>query len=53
MFPLGVPPTDASEFFQSIMDDDHDFGHMKYSVLALGDSNYPHYCKTGGECDKR
>lgn len=25
----------------------YDLAHLRFSVLALGDSNYTHYCKTG------
>jgi len=43
----GVPPTDAREFYRYMLETEVDLGHLKFSVLALGDSNYPQYCKTG------
>lgn len=50
----GVPPIAAEEFY--------DFLHgkrapklpdTKFSVLALGDSSYIHFCKTGKDIDKK
>lgn len=50
----GVPPVNAESFY--------DFLHgkrapkltrTKFSVLALGDSTYVHFCKTGRDIDKR
>ena len=50
----GVPPIAAEEFY--------DFLHgkrapklsnTKFSVLALGDSSYLHFCKTGKDIDKK
>lgn len=50
----GVPPVSAEEFY--------DFVHSKkakpfkdthFSVLALGDKSYVHFCKTGVDLDKR
>jgi len=42
-----VPPTDAREFVEFLDSTKLDLNHLHYSVLALGDSNYPQYCKTG------
>ena len=49
----GVPPTDARDFisFLSSPERSHSLSHLRYSVLALGDSNYPHYCRTGKNVD--
>jgi len=50
----GVPPTDAREWLQDLVAKTrpaYDLSMLHYSVLALGDSNYPHYCKTGRTVD--
>jgi sulfite reductase alpha subunit-like flavoprotein len=49
-----VPPTDAREWLEDLVGKDrssYDLSHIHYSVLALGDSNYTHYCKTGRTID--
>ncbi len=49
----GEPPETAKKFIQHI---DHYTGrleHIKFSVLALGDSSYPLFCKTGEDLDQR
>ena len=30
-----------------------DLSHLQYSVLALGDSNYIHFCQAGKTVDQR
>lgn len=50
----GVPPTDARDWLEDLVAKDrssYDLSHLRYSVLALGDSNYTHYCKTGRTID--
>ncbi|XP_019647307.1 PREDICTED: NADPH oxidoreductase A-like [Branchiostoma belcheri] len=50
----GVPPTDARDFYDWMLGtQDVEMSHLHYSVLALGDSNYPHFCRTGRSLDKR
>ena len=49
----GVPPTDARPFIDHLSSSDLPLSHLHYSVLALGDSNYPHYCRTGRDLDTR
>ncbi|XP_060074915.1 NADPH oxidoreductase A-like [Ylistrum balloti] len=49
----GVPPTDARGFYDNLMSSEEDLSHCRYSVLALGDSNYPHFCKVGRDINRR
>ncbi|XP_067672156.1 NADPH oxidoreductase A-like [Haliotis asinina] len=43
----GVPPSEARPFYDSLLARTEPLTHLNFSVLALGDSNYPHYCHTG------
>lgn len=43
----GEPPLAAASWFKSLVDSSTDLGHIRFSVLALGDSSYPLFCKTG------
>ncbi|XP_048247749.1 NADPH oxidoreductase A-like [Haliotis rufescens] len=43
----GVPPSEARPFYDSLLAMTKPLAHLNFSVLALGDSNYPHYCHTG------
>ncbi|KAK3590496.1 hypothetical protein CHS0354_015485 [Potamilus streckersoni] len=49
----GVPPTDARPFYDYIMSATIDLHHLRFSVLAMGDSNYPQFCKTGRSLESR
>ena len=47
----GEPPIPAKKFYDHIHENELALSNIKYSVLALGDTSYPLYCKTGEEMD--
>ena len=48
----GEPPTTAEDFCISLSESqDLDLSEMNYTVLALGDTNYPEFCATGKQID--
>jgi sulfite reductase (NADPH) flavoprotein alpha-component len=47
----GEPPIPAKKFYDHIHETSLDLSNLKYSVLALGDTSYPMYCKTGEDVD--
>ncbi|MGL6269259.1 MAG: diflavin oxidoreductase [Chitinophagaceae bacterium] len=49
----GEPPESARKFFSWIFQESPDLSKMKYSILALGDTAYPLFCKAGEDLDKR
>lgn len=49
----GEPPALARKFYDYIHENEIDLSHLKFGVLALGDSSYPQFCKTGEEVDDR
>lgn len=50
----GDPPDNAVDFHSWILSDQApNLGQLKYSVLALGDTDYPDFCKCGIEFDER
>ena len=49
----GEPPIAAKQFYDYIHTYQHSLNHLKYSVLALGDTSYPLFCKTGEEVDEQ
>jgi len=49
----GEPPLPAKKFYDYIHENQLALPDLKYSVLALGDTSYPLYCKTGEDVDAR
>ncbi len=50
----GEPPDSAADFHSWLMSDKPPrLDGVSYSVLALGDSSYPDFCKCGAEFDSR
>ena len=50
----GDPPDDAQVFFEVLFSRRAPkLDGLAYSVLALGDSSYEHFCKTGADLDER
>jgi sulfite reductase (NADPH) flavoprotein alpha-component len=50
----GEPPVAAEEFYNLIMGSKAPrLENLKYSVMALGDSSYKHFCKIGKDIDNR
>ena len=49
----GEPPIAAKKFYDHIHQNGFKLDKLKYSVLALGDTSYPLYCKTGEEMDEQ
>jgi sulfite reductase (NADPH) flavoprotein alpha-component len=47
----GEPPIAAKKFYDHIHQNELTLPNLKYSVLALGDTSYPLYCKTGEDID--
>ena len=50
----GDPPEPILAFYEAIMADNAPrLSSLKFSVLALGDSSYEHFCVTGQQLDER
>jgi sulfite reductase (NADPH) flavoprotein alpha-component len=49
----GEPPVAAQKFYEFVHQNDAKLSKLKYSVLALGDSGYPLFCKAGEDVDER
>ncbi len=47
----GEPPIAAKKFYDHIHQNGFTIPKLKYGVLALGDTSYPLFCKTGEEVD--
>ncbi|MBN2175438.1 MAG: flavodoxin domain-containing protein [Bacteroidales bacterium] len=50
----GDPPAPAEEFYRYIHSDEAPaMKNTEFAMVALGDSSYKHYCKTGKDIEKR
>ena len=49
----GEPPAAAQKFYDHIHRNGFRLDNLKYSVLALGDTAYPMFCKTGEDVDSQ
>ncbi len=49
----GEPPPQAKLFYDHLHQLSLPLPNLNYSVLALGDSSYPQFCKTGEDVDSR
>lgn len=47
----GEPPDAAKKFYNHIHNNGFKLDNLKYSVLALGDTSYPLFCKAGEDVD--
>ncbi|WP_207435290.1 diflavin oxidoreductase [Sabulibacter ruber] len=47
----GDPPAGAQKFYDYVHQTDKQLPKLKYSVLALGDTSYPLFCKAGEDVD--
>lgn len=47
----GEPPAAAKRFYDHIHNNGFELNKLKYGVLALGDTSYPLFCKTGEDVD--
>ncbi|MCT3816381.1 sulfite reductase [Elizabethkingia anophelis] len=49
----GEPPILVKKFYDYIHENELNLSNIKFGVLALGDSTYPQFCKTGEDLDTR
>jgi sulfite reductase (NADPH) flavoprotein alpha-component len=49
----GEPPAAAKKFYDHIHQNGFKLSKLKYGVLALGDTSYPLFCKTGEDVDSQ
>jgi sulfite reductase (NADPH) flavoprotein alpha-component len=47
----GEPPIAAQKFYEHIHNNGFKIPQLKFGVLALGDTSYPMFCKTGEDVD--
>lgn len=49
----GEPPDNASEWMSFLkFADDLEVSHVRYAVIGLGDTYYPHFCQAGKDFDE-
>jgi geranylgeranyl reductase family protein len=48
----GEPPQKAKELFEFLQEEKPALAHLRFAVLALGDSSYPQFCGAGVELEK-
>jgi sulfite reductase (NADPH) flavoprotein alpha-component len=49
----GEPPDNASEWMSFLkFADELDLSHLRYAVIGLGDTYYPHFCQAGKDFDE-
>ncbi|HVW61902.1 MAG TPA: flavodoxin domain-containing protein [Puia sp.] len=49
----GEPPASAKKFYDHIHKESIQLAQLKFSVLALGDTSYPLFCKAGEDVDQQ
>jgi sulfite reductase (NADPH) flavoprotein alpha-component len=49
----GEPPAAAKKFYDHVHQNGFKLDKLKYSVLALGDTSYPLFCKAGEDVDEQ
>ena len=49
----GEPPAAAKKFYDHVHQNGFKLSKLKYSVLALGDTSYPMFCKAGEDVDEQ
>ncbi|MEI7734556.1 MAG: flavodoxin domain-containing protein [Ferruginibacter sp.] len=49
----GEPPAAAKKFYDHIHNNGFKLEQLQYGVLALGDTSYPLFCKTGEDVDQQ
>ena len=49
----GEPPESAKKFYDHLHNNGFKLDKLKYSVLALGDTSYPLFCKAGEDIDEQ